>query len=638
MKSSRRLAAIMFTDIVGYTALMSDDEAKAFAVLSRNRSIHNKQIKRFHGQWLKEIGDGVLASFETVTDAVCCAAAIQKECKSEPELSLRIGIHQGEVVFENGDVFGDGVNIASRIESHAPPGAIFVSRTVYQNISNNREIEAVHFEDATLKNISYKVGIYEVKISDPNYLESVAAAKVGEPEVQKSKWLLPSVGLLLLISISVIAWWVLAQGTNKSGEVETTEIDKGAESKSPGVALPTGPKIAVLPFKNLSNDKEQEYFSDGLTEDIITALSHTDLFVLGFSPNLHEVSEKSITDIGNELGVRYILRGSVRRDANTLRVSSQLFDTGTGVQIWDESYSRDLTVSNIFEVQDDITMRVAGVLADGGFIAKMDLEELKRNPTSEMAAYDCVLRSYVYEGIHTEEAHLLARDCVESAIELDSTYADALGIAAYLYREEHFHDFNQRPNALENAMTTAKKAIDIDPLNQNAYHALAFIYADLGVTEKDNFFAAATRAIELNPNNTRVIGGIGVLIAFAGEWEWGVELLDKTVNINPYTPLIGWRHYTRAVDYFNKGAYSDALAEINQSSSVRLAITQITHIAIHVQLGNREEATIALKKAMSDYPLFLENARSQLEHFFPGGWQLHNKHMEGLETAVLSME
>ena len=188
---------------------------------------------------------------------------------------------------------------------------------------------------------------------------------------------------------------------------ETNELSRSDLNSPPlGVALPTGPKIAVLPLKNLSNDKEQEYFSDGLTEDIITALSHTDLFVLGFSSNLHDVRDKGITDIGKELGVRYILKGSVRRDASKIRVAAQLFDAQSGGQIWDESYSRDLTVSDIFAIQEDITTRVAGAIAYGGIIASENLQELQRNPTKDMGAYECVLRSYAYEGAHTAEAHL----------------------------------------------------------------------------------------------------------------------------------------------------------------------------------------------------------------------------------------
>ena len=634
LTQKRQLAAIMFTDIVGYTALMGEDEDKAFAILKKNREIQKPLIEKFNGRWLKEIGDGVLASFTTVTEAVCCAAAIQNTCNAESNLKLKIGIHQGEIVFENGDIFGDGVNIASRIESLTEPGTIYVSSTVYHNISNNKEIKSTFVKDAELKNINYKVGIYEVEIPNNKYLDSVAEALISSSNSNKKKWLRPQVVITTLIILAGAVSWSIWQDTTVP-VINDTLSDRN--SKALGVAMPSGPRIAVLPFKNLSTDQEQKYFSDGLTEDLITALSNSDLFVLGFSTSLDNVSDMGITDIGKKLDVRYVLKGSVRRDANTIRVSGQLFDTKSGQQIWGESYSRDLTVSDIFSVQDEITTRVVGTIADGGIIARMSMAELNRSTTNELAAYECVLRSYAYEELHTANAHLLARDCVESAIELDSTYADALGIAAYLYREEHFHDFNQRPGALEHAMSSARKAIEIDPLNQNAYHALAFIYADLGITKLDEFFIAAKRAIELNPNNTRVIGSMGALIAYAGEWQWGIDLLEKTININPYSPFVGWLHFTKSADYFHHGKFSEALVEVNQSH-LSLPVAKMTIIAIHTQLGNKEEAISFMKEALVEDSLFIENAQTNLEKFFIVDKDLREQILAGLNRAASWME
>jgi adenylate cyclase len=632
LKQNRQLAAIMFTDIVGYTALMGEDEDKAFALLKRNREIQKPLIKKFNGIWLKEIGDGVLASFSTVTDAVYCAAAIQKACQPEENLKLKIGIHQGEIVFEDGDIFGDGVNIASRIESLAAPGAIYISSTVYQNISNNKEIKTIFIEEAELKNINYKIGIYEVTVPDNEHLVHMTNTSVKKPT--RIKWLRPLVIVIILILLAMAVSWSIWQDTRVAVISDSLqELEAGAL----GVAMPFGPRIAVLPFKNLSNDQEQKYFSDGLTEDLITALSRSNLFVLGFSTNLDKVSDMGIIEIGKELDVRYVLKGSVQRDANTIKVSGQLFDTKSGAQIWGESYSRDLTVSDIFAVQDDITTRVVGTIADGGIIARVGMAELKRSAPNELAAYECVLRSYAYEELHTAEAHLLARDCVESAIEIDSTYADALGIAAYLYREEHFHDFNQRPDALLKAMSSARRAIEIDPLNQNAYHALAFIYADFGISKLDEFFIAAKQAIELNPNNTRVIGSMGALIAYAGEWQWGIELLEKTISINPYSPLGGWLHFTKSVDLFYHGNFSEALVEVNQSS-IRLPVAQMNIIAINSKLGNKEEAISTMKEALAIDSLFIENAEANLEKFFIVDKDLRDQILGELKKTASWME
>lgn len=396
--------------------------------------------------------------------------------------------------------------------------------------------------------------------------------------------------------------------------------------------------IAVLPFRNLSDDQEQRYFSDGLTEDIITALSRTDLFVLGFSSSLDKFSDLAISEIGENLGVRYLLKGSVRRDAKQIRISGQLFDTKTGKQLWGDSYTRDLTAVNIFELQDDIAARVVGTIADAsGIIDRVGMGELEHKPTDELAAYDCVLRSYTYEALHTAEAHLTARDCVEQAVELDPTYAEALAAAAYLYREEHFHGFNKRPGALQKAMVSARKSIEIDPLNQSAYYALAFIYFDSGESKLEEFFAAAKRAVELNPNNSRVIGGMGALMAFGGEWTQGIDLLERTMTINPYSHMRGWLHFVKATYNFQQGEYQAASAEIDDAP-FQFPAAQINRIAISAELGRQQKAVSELKEALSNNPLFLEDARSQLEHFYPGDESLHDLFLASLEKAASWVE
>jgi len=453
----------------------------------------------------------------------------------------------------------------------------------------------------------------------------------GMPESRGIKKYLPVVAVAVLITFGATAWWVLQLASNSEAELSSNSNQGTAQSVSAiGITPASGPRVAVLPFKNLSNDQEQKYFSDGLTEDIITALSQTDLFVLGFSPSLNNFSDMAISEIGENLGVRYLLKGSVRRDADQIRVSGQLFDAKSGEQLWGESYTRDLTAANIFALQDDITARVVGTIADAsGIIARVSMEELEHNPTKELAAYECVLRSYTYEAMHTAEAHLKARNCVERAVELDPTYAEALATAAYLYREEHFHEFNERPHALQNAMSSARKAIEIEPLNQNAHYALAFIYFDSGVPKLGEFFVTAKRAVELNPNNSRVIGGMGALIAFAGEWEWGIDLLEKTMSINPYSHMRGWLHFVKATDYFQQGDYHAASTEIDKVPYQFPAAT-INRIAIHAELGNQKKAVSELNEALSSDPLFLEEARMQLGHFYPGNENLHGQLIESL--------
>jgi adenylate cyclase len=608
----------MFTDVVGYTALMRQDEEKALELLTRNRSIQRPLIERYKGKWLKEMGDGVLASFNTVSNAVFCAAAIQQTCENEADLKLRIGIHQGEVVFENNDVFGDGVNIASRIESLAPPGSIYVSAAVFHNISNRKEFETKYISKFELKNIDYPIEVYQVNIRNTGYLADLAdktddTAKIAL--LRKKNWIkLAAIGTAIILLILVF-WWVLNL-TGPSDKVEAGKPASDIPTDQQLLALPSGPRIAVLQFANLSNNPEQDYFSDGLTEDIITALSQTDLFVLGSSTSFRfNLNSISIGDIGKELEVRYLLKGSVRRQQNTIRVTAQLIDVTTTGQLWGATYDRDLTTSDIFALQDDITRRVVSTIADfDGVISRTNLESSVRKHPSELDAYECVLRRVKFTQTHTPEDHLIARDCLEETLKKDSAYVDGMAALAYLYREEYQHEFNRRPKPLERAVKLARKAIELDPVNQQAYYALALGY--FGQRKVDDFFLAADRAIALNPNNSSIIGGMGVHIALAGEWSRGIGLLEKTMLLNPYSSLKNWLHFARASNYCLMADYSNALTEINQVQFSDLPLIHINIIAILAQVGQEDKAKEKLAQVMKDNPEFLENARDELERFY----------------------
>lgn len=399
------------------------------------------------------------------------------------------------------------------------------------------------------------------------------------------------------------------------------------------LALATGPSIMVLPLINLSNNLEQDYFVDGLTEDLITALSQTDLFVLGSSSSFkYKNPKKDAVEIGEELGIQYVIKGSVRREVNTIRVVSQLVEIKSGIQVWGNTYDRDLTASNIFEVQDDITVRVVGTITDAhGIISRMKRNKLARRLTEEIDSYECVLRSYVFETSHKEEDHLIARDCLEKVLEKDSAYVDGLAQLAYLYREEYQHDFNQRPSALERAVDLAQMAVNLDGLNQNAFYALALAY--FGLAEVDEFFTASNRAIDLNPNNSHVIGGLGVHIALAGQWDWGIALLEKTLIINPQSSLKSWLHYIKASNYYQKGEYTNALVEIKKVEFRELPILNISMIAMLSKVGEIDRAEELLQKVMDIDPLFLTNSRSILEKFYLTDKDLIDQFIERLQIV-----
>ena len=324
MPEDRRLAAIMFTDIVGYTKLMGENEDKAFDILKRNHIIHATLIEKHNGTLIKEVGDGTLASFPLASNAVRCAMEIQQEAKSQ-QIPLKIGIHEGEMVFAGADVLGDGVNVASRLQELSQEGCITISGAVQKDIKNKADINIKFIGDKKLKNVDELVKVYEV------FQEGDNRTKKEVSYIAKNKLVYYILSGIILVLVSIIIWQFLPTEVTTSTvfESEITEIDKS---------------IAVLPFSNLSNDPEQEYFSDGIMEEILMHLYKIgDLEVVSRTSAMkYKGSNKLIGEIASELGVTHILEGSVRKSEDKIRITLQLIDAINDRHLWAESYNSDL--------------------------------------------------------------------------------------------------------------------------------------------------------------------------------------------------------------------------------------------------------------------------------------------------------
>ena len=416
MPQLRQLAAIMFTDIVGYTALMGDDEQKAFEILRKSREIQKPIIEKFNGALIKEMGDGVLASFTAVTDAVLCASAIQQSCMDIPDLQLRIGIHQGEVVFEGNDVFGDGVNIASRIQTIASPGGIYISESVHNNISNKKNIHTKFIKEEILKNVKEPVRIYEV--------------------------------------ISNFETEFINQSTKKNLE------------KS----------IAVLPFTDMSAAHDQEYLGDGLAGELINLLSQIkELKVIGRTSSFSFKGTKTdLKTIGKTLNATTILEGSVQKAGNRIRITSQLVNAADGYYIWSQRYDREM--DDIFALQDDISSKIAAHLK---ITLLKDYEPaIEKKPTNNLQAYEMFLKGEFYYKKYSIEGFEKAIEYFKKAAELDPHYTDAWWSLGLAYWETQAWRPLQQKEVIEKARDCAKKAIAIDESVANAHFMLALIYMD----------------------------------------------------------------------------------------------------------------------------------------------------------------
>lgn len=442
MSISRQLAAIMFTDIVGYTSLMGEDEQRAFELLRLNRKLQQPIVEKFGGKWIKELGDGVLASFQTATDAVFCAGSIQKATEKIPGLKLRIGIHLGDVVFENNDVFGDGVNIASRLQALAPVGSILTSESVYKSISNKKGISSCFVREENLRNVKEPVRIYEVKIENDDWFES-------------SSQTMPPTTL------------------------------KDVPQKS----------IAVLPFVNMSNDPEQDYFGDGIAEEILNSLVHLeDLKVAGRTSSFKFKGMKmDLRELGEKLGVSNVLEGSVRKQGNRLRITAQLINVQDGFHLWSEKYDRDM--DDIFAVQDEIALTITKKLKVT--LLEKDRKLITKTYTQNSEAYQLYLKGR-FNLNRRGRFIITAMNCLSEAIAMDPGFAPAYAGYADSCCLAAFYNFFPAKEIMPRAKEAADTAIRIDSSICEAYTSLGFYYAYYEwdfVESKKNF----CKAIELNP-------------------------------------------------------------------------------------------------------------------------------------------
>jgi len=505
MPQNRQLAAIMFSDIAGYTALMGEDESGAFELLKNNRQMQKPLIERFGGQWIKEIGDGVLASFSTVTDAVKCACSIQEGTAMIPKLKLRIGIHQGEVIFEDGDVFGDGVNIASRLQALAPIGGIWVSESIYQNVSNKKDIEIFFAKEELLKNVKERMRIYEIRTSQSP----------------------PSV--------------IVPQSTY-------IDFAKIIPEKS----------IAVLPFLNLSNDPEQEYFSDGMAEEIINSLSHLkDLKVAGRSSSFQFKGNKiDLKEIKEKLGVHTVLEGSVRKYGNIIRLTVQLINVEDGFHLWSERYER--TLDNIFAIQDEIAFAITEKL-------KVTLLEKERASitkvyTENTQAYEFYLKGRFYlnrRGISIVESLGL----FEKAIDLDPDFALAHAGLADACLLSSLYCFKPVNEVMPKAKNAANRSLELDPSLYEPHSSLGFYYAAYEwdwAKSKEHFL----KALEMNP--TYVLGccwySIYYLAWVEGKFQEAEKLSQFAIKLDPLTTF---PYAALGTVYYTFGKYEESIQTAN---------------------------------------------------------------------------
>jgi len=614
----RRLAAILAADVTGYSRLMERDEAGTFERLRAHRNeLFEPEIDKHHGRIFKLMGDGLLGEFGSVVDAVECAVTLQRGMaernngvSDDQRIDVRIGINLGDVIVEGEDRHGEGVNLAARLQQLAEPGGICVSRTVFNHVKNKLALGFEAMGEHQVKNMAEPVSVYRVRL---DAAPARAAAK------RRSKLGVAAGGLLALAVIAgAIGWYWIG------------------EPADPALALPSGPSIAVLPFTNMSGDPGDEYFSNGLTEDIITALSRfSDLFVIARNSTFQFKGESvDVRDVGRQLGARYVLEGSVRRSQDHLRVTVQLLDAADGKHLWSETYDRALTAADVFAVQDEITGRVAGSLGSSEApLWKSQMQELRAKRTDSLEAYECTLLVPLFYESFSRAAHGEARDCLERAVKLAPDYSRAWSALAWMYIEEYKYSYNLRPEPLGRALAAAQRAIELDKRNQDGYYALAIINY-LRQEDLDSFHALAEQAIELNPNNATVIADLGLWTAYSGDWERGMPLIRKATILNPLHPR--WVYFAFVLDHYRNGLYREALTEALKINLPENPGVQTGLLAVYGQLGETEKAKDKLEEIRAKHPGVIDDPRAWfVKRRMPA--ELVESLMDGLRKAGLDV-
>lgn len=548
----RKLAAILAADVAGYSRLVGADEEGTLERLKAYRTeLIVPNIAQHQGRVVKVTGDGILIEFSSAVAALRCAIefqqAIAERNASEAEnrrIDFRVGLHQGDVVVENGDILGDGVNVAARLESLAQPGGICVSQRIHEDAVGKVDVIFEDMGEHRLKNIARPVRVYRVRCD-------------GTPPKER-----------------------------------------------PRLALPERPSIAVLPFQNMSGDPEQEYFADGIVEEIITALSHfQNLFVIARNSSFTYKSRAvDVKQVSRELGVRYVLEGSVRKSVNRVRITGQLIDASTGAHLWADRF--DGGMEDIFALQDQVTESVVGAIAPK--LEKAEIERAKRKPTESLDAYDYFLHGMAsYYHVNSREANVEALRLFDRAIKLDPDFASAYGMAAscYLWRKSNGWMSNQADEIAE-AARLAQWAVELGKDDAIALAASGSALA-LVVRDLDAGAAHIDRALVLNPNLAMAWHWGGYARIWLGEPDAGIEHLAHAIRLSPLDLRMPQIQSAMAHAHFMAGRYDEgsrwAAMALRNAPDIQPGLRIMA--ATNALAGRLEPAQKAVERLRQLYPV-----------------------------------
>lgn len=549
----RRLAAVLAADVAGYARLMGADEVGTLEVLKAiRREIVDPAIAEHKGRIVKTTGDGLLVEFASAVDAVTCAMAVQEKMAGrEGQIAFRIGINIGDIISDENDIFGDGVNVAARVENECSPGCVCLSGSAFEQVRGKTKFEFDDLGERSLKNIDRVVRLYEVK----------------------------------------------------PGNAPKTTI---ADSNRP-LPLPDKPSIAVLPFQNMSGDPEQEYFADGMVEDIITALSRFKwLFVIARNSTFtYKGRSVDIRQVGRDLGVRYVLEGSVRRASDRVRITAQLIDAETRAHIWADRYDR--AVDDIFALQDEITLSTVAAIEPS--LRQAEIERAKRKRPENLDAYDLLLRATPLVDTGMPEGASQAVPLLERALLIEPNYALAHGQTAFCNEILYLRAGRREDNRIA-AIRHAHTAVALGP---DDAPALVYAAIAIGLVEHNRILAQETfeAALAISPSAAWAYSWGALILGWGGEAERAIEWGERGIRLSPLDPWITAALHGMCMGHFLRGRYEDAAAAAQRAirSKPGFSVSYMFLAAALAKLGRMEDANAAAGRVIQLQPNFSCNGQ-----------------------------
>jgi len=552
MTVTRRLAAILAADVAGYSRLIGADESGTLERLRvLRRELLDPKIAEHRGRLVKTTGDGFLVEFGSVVDGLRCAAEVQREMAGrdaemppERRIEYRIGINVGDIVVEDGDIFGDGVNVAARIEGLAEPGGIFVSARVQEDAAGKLNLAFADIGEQQLKNIARPVRVY--RVCDP---DSAKAPSTPAPPV---------------------------------------------------LPLPDKPSIAVLPFVNISGDPEQEYFADGMVEEIITTLSRIRwLFVIARNSTFtYKGRAVDVKQVSRELGVRYVLEGSVRKGGNRVRITAQLIDATTGAHLWADRF--DGSLEDVFELQDKVAISVAGVIEPT--LRQAEIERARRKRPDSLDAYDLYLRALPDAVAAMPEDADKALALLDKAIELEPNFAAAHALIAWCHEQRYLRGGMQEETRLA-AVRHARRAIATGGDDAVALATAGFVIAVCG-RDYETALTAFDRSFALSSSSALALGLSSIVRAWKGDDAIAVEQANRALRLSPFDPLIFLPYVGLAYAHFAAGRFEEtvAAASLATQANPRFIVPIILHAAALGSLDRSEDAKTVVQRLLELQP------------------------------------